>query len=85
LIRQEKDIRAKIDDSMKALEDFAKKTDVSPEDFFVVARQATFLTALYWVLGEEIPKSVSALAVPIVKKMGEAQAKAAAKPKEKSK
>ena len=80
MVRTEKEIREKINDSMKALEDFSKKKEVSPEDFFTVARQATYLTALYWSLGEDVPKSVTALAVPIVKRMSEAQAKAAEKP-----
>jgi hypothetical protein len=82
LIRKEADIRAKIQDSMKALEDFAGKTEVEPEDFFTVARQATFLTALYWVLGEDIPDTVKKLAVPIVKKMSAAQVQEAVKAKE---
>ncbi len=81
MVRNEAEIRAKIKDSMKALEDFAAKTEVEPEDFFKVARQATYLTALYWVLGEDVPKEVTGLAVPIVKKLGEAQAAEAKKPK----
>jgi hypothetical protein len=79
MVRTESEIRAKIQDSMKALEDFAAKAEVEPEDFFKVARQATYLTALYWVLGENVPEGVTKLAVPIAKKMGEAQAAAAAK------
>jgi hypothetical protein len=37
------------------------------------------MTALYWALGENVPEEVTKLAVPIAKKMGEAQAAAAAK------
>lgn len=85
MVRSEQEIRAKIADSMKALEDFAKKENAAPEDFFTVARQATFLTALYWVLGENVPKEVTSLAVPIIKKMGETQAKGAEKAKPKGK
>jgi hypothetical protein len=81
MMRHENEIRAKIADSLKALEDFAKKENVEPEDFFTVARQATFMTALYWVLGEDIPDNVKKLAVPVIKKMGEAQAAEAAKAK----
>jgi hypothetical protein len=83
MVRSEKEIREKIADSMQALEDFAKKPEVAPEDFFTVARQATYLTALYWVLGENVPKEVTSLAVPIIKKMGESQAKGAEKTKPK--
>jgi hypothetical protein len=75
MVRPENEIRAKIADSMKALEDFAKNPDVSPEEFFTVARQATYLTALYWVLGENVPKEVTSLAVPIIKRMSEAHGK----------
>lgn len=74
MIRTEKEIMDKIENSMEALRDFANKEHVEPEEFFVVARQATFLTALYWVLGENVPKEVTALAVPIAQKMSEAQA-----------
>ena len=81
MVRSETEIRDKIADSMKALEDFAGKTDVEPEEFFTVARQATFLTALYWALGENIPDNVKKLAVPIIKKMSETQAKAVENPK----
>jgi len=77
MIRPEKEIRAKIEDSIKALEDFMKRTDVGPEEFFVVARQATFLTALYWVLNEDVPQTVTKLAVPVLKKMSEMQSKEA--------
>ena len=80
-MRSEKEIREKIANSMLALEDFEKKPEVSPEDFFTVARQATFLTALYWVLNEDIPDNVKKLAVPILKKMSEAQAREAEKAK----
>ena len=79
MVRSEKEIREKIADSMQALEDFAKKSDAVPEEFFTVARQATYLTALYWVLGENVPKEVTSLAVPIIKKMSEAHAKGAEK------
>jgi len=82
LIRTEQEIREKIKNSMDALEDFSKKTEVSPEDFFIVARQATYMTALYWTLGEEIPDKVKKLAVPIVQRMSAAQAMAAQMPKE---
>ena len=75
-MRSEADIRAKIDNSFEALQDFAKRTDATPEDFFIVARQATYMTALYWVLGEEVPEAVTKLAVPIIKKMAEVQGKA---------
>jgi len=75
LVRTEKEIRDKIKDSMKALEDFAGTKEATPEDFFTVARQATYLTALYWALGEDVPKAVTALAVPIIKRMSEAHAK----------
>lgn len=81
MVRNEAEIRAKIQDSMKALEDFAAKTEVEPEDFFKVARQATYMTALYWALGETVPEEVTKLAVPIAKKMGEAQAAEAKKSK----
>lgn len=81
MVRNEAEIRAKIQDSMKALEDFASKAEVEPEDFFKVARQATYLTALYWVLGENVPEEVTKLAVPIAKKLGEAQAAEAKKSK----
>jgi len=74
LLRSENEIRAKIQDSMKALEEFAGKKEVEPEAFFTVARQATYLTALYWVLGEDVPQSVTTLAVPIIRKMAEIQA-----------
>ena len=80
-MRSEKEIREKIENSMKALEDFEKRAEVSPEDFFTVARQATFLTALCWVLDEDIPENVKKLAVPILKRMSEAQAKEAEKNK----
>jgi len=75
MVRSEKEIREKIENSMKSLEDFAKDPAATPEDFFTVARQATYMTALYWVLGENIPDNVKKIAVPIVKKMGEVQAK----------
>jgi hypothetical protein len=78
MVRTESEIRAKIQDSMKALEEFSNKAEVEPEDFFKVARQATYMTALYWALGENVPEEVTKLAVPIAKKMGEAQAAAAA-------
>ncbi len=81
MMRPEQEIRAKIANSMQALNDFAKKEDVEPEEFFTVARQATFMTALYWVLGEEIPEPVKKLAVPIIKKMGQVQMQAAEKAK----
>ena len=73
MIRSEDEIRSKIQDSMKALEDFVNKEESTPEEFFVVARQATFLTALYWVLNEEVPQSVTSLAVPILKRMAQVQ------------
>ncbi len=80
MIRSETEIRAKIQDSLEALKDFtAKNHQVQPEDFFKVARQATYMTALYWVLNEDVPEEVTKLAVPIVKKMSEAQAQAAKK------
>ncbi len=79
MIRSEAEIRAKIQDSLEALKDFTAKSEVQPEDFFKVARQATYMTALYWVLNEDVPEAVTKLAVPIVKKMGEAQAQAAKK------
>ncbi len=82
-MRSEKEIREKIANSLQALEDFEKKPEVNPEDFFTVARQATFLTALYWALGENIPENVQKLAVPILKKMSEAQAAEAQKAKQK--
>ncbi len=71
-MRSEAEIRDKIKDSMQALTDFTNNPDVTPEEFFTVARQATFLTALYWVLGENVPVEVTKLAVPIIKKMAEA-------------
>ncbi len=79
MIRSETEIRAKIQDSLEALKDFTAKSQVQPEDFFKVARQATYMTALYWVLNEDVPEEVTKLAVPIVKRMGEAQAQAAKK------
>ena len=85
MMRPENDIRAKIEDSMRSLQDFANKKDVEPEDFFSVARQATFMTALYWVLNEDIPEPVKKLAVPILKKMSEAQAEQAEKAKDEAK
>lgn len=72
-MKSEKEIRGKIDDSLQALKDFAARTDATPEEFFTVARQATFLTALYWVLNEPVPVGVTQLAVPIIKKMAEVQ------------
>ena len=72
-MKSEKELRDKIEDSLQALKDFAARTDATPEEFFVVARQATFLTALYWVLGENVPQGVTQLAVPIIKKMAEVQ------------
>ncbi len=80
MVKSENEIRAKIQDSLEALKDFTTKSEVEPEDFFKVARQATYMTALYWVLGENVPEGVTKLAVPIVKKMGEAQAQSAKKP-----
>ena len=77
ITRSEAEIRAKIQDSVNALEDFSKRNDASGEDFFTVARQATYLTALYWVLGEEVPQGVMTLAVPIIKKMAEINANVA--------
>ncbi len=82
MMRPEQEIRAKIEDSMKALQEFANKENVEPEDFFTVARQATFMTALYWVLNEDIPDPVKKLAVPILKRMSEAQAAEAEKMKQ---
>jgi|GEM_PF-5475927 len=78
-MKSEKEIRVKIQECMQDVLDFAKMQDVTPEDFFKVARQATYMTALYWALGEEVPKDVTALAVPIVKKMGNVQAEQAGK------
>ena len=72
-MKSEKEIRDKIEDSLQALKDFAARTDATPEEFFTVARQATFLTALYWVLGENVPVGVTQLAVPIIQKMAEVQ------------
>ena len=72
-MKSEKEIRDKIEDSLQALKDFAARTDATPEEFFTVARQATFLTALYWVLGESVPQGVTQLAVPIIRKMAEVQ------------
>ena len=72
-MRSEKELRDKIEDSLQALKDFAARTDATPEEFFTVARQATFLTALYWVLNEPVPVGVTQLAVPIIKKMAEVQ------------
>ncbi len=74
-MRSEQEIRDKIEDSITALKDFAEKKESSPEEFFTVARQATFLTALFWVLEEPVPVGVTKLAVPIIKKMSETQAK----------
>ncbi len=79
MTRNETEIRAKIQDSLEALRDFTAKSQVQPEDFFKVARQATYMTALYWVLNEDVPEEVTKLAVPIAKKMGEAQAAQAKK------
>lgn len=77
-MRSEQEIRDKIEDSIQALKDFAEKKESSPEEFFTIARQATFLTALFWVIEEPVPMGVTKLAVPIVKKMSETQAKSAA-------
>jgi hypothetical protein len=74
-MRPEPEIREKIENSLEALKDFINKEDSTPEEFFTVARQATYLTALYWVLGENLPAEVQHLAVPIIAKMGEVQAK----------
>jgi len=74
-MRSEKEIRAKIEDSIQALKDYVEKKETTPEEFFTVARQATFLTALFWVIEEPIPQAVTQFAVPIIKKMSEAQAK----------
>jgi hypothetical protein len=74
-MRSEKEIRNKIEDSIQALKDYVEKKDTTPEEFFTVARQATFLTALFWVIEEPIPEAVTKFAVPIIKKMSETQAK----------
>ncbi len=71
-MRTEAEIRDKIQNSLQALKDFTNNPDVTPEEFFVVARQATYLTALYWVLGENVPQEVTTLAVPIIQKMAQA-------------
>jgi hypothetical protein len=71
-MRSEAEIREKIQNSFQALKDFTNNPDVTPEEFFTVARQATYLTALYWVLNENVPKEVTTLAVPIIQKMAQA-------------
>jgi len=71
-MRSEAEIREKIGNSFKALQDFTNNPDVTPEEFFTVARQATYLTALYWVLDENVPKEVTSLAVPIIQRMAQA-------------
>ena len=71
-MRTEAEIRDKIQNSLQALKDFTNNPDVTPEEFFTVARQATYLTALYWVLNENVPKEVTTLAVPIIQKMAQA-------------
>lgn len=76
-MKTEKEIHAKIEDSIEALKDFSSKKSVSPEEFFTIARQATFLTALFWVIDEPVPAGVTKLAVPIIQKMTEAQLKSA--------
>jgi len=81
-MRPEAEIREKIENSLEALRGFIDKEEASPEEFFTVARQATYMTALYWVLDEDLPDEVKKLAVPIIAKMGEAQAEGEAKLKE---
>lgn len=80
-MKTEKEIHAKIEDSIEALKDFAAKKEASPEEFFTIARQATFLTALFWVIDEPVPPGVTRFAVPIIQKMTEAQMKSAAEAK----
>ena len=71
-MKSEAEIRDKIQNSLQALKDFTNNPDVTPEEFFTVARQATYMTALYWVLGENVPQEVTTLAVPIIQKMAQA-------------
>ena len=71
-MRTEAEIREKIGNSFQALKDFTNNPNVTPEEFFTVARQATYLTALYWVLNENVPPEVTTLAVPIIQKMAQA-------------
>ena len=71
-MRSEAEIREKIQNSFQALKDFTNNPDVTPEEFFTVARQATYMTALYWVLDENVPQEVTTLAVPIIQKMAQA-------------
>jgi len=78
-MKTEKEIHAKIEDSIEALKDFSAKKSVNPEEFFTIARQATFLTALFWVIDEPVPPGVTKLAIPIIQKMTAAQIKAAEK------